>query len=197
MDKLEEHVSKLIPYRMRSVGTLTMALNYKIKFAKRAVPMKVYFDNELSIEGNSNLFINAALEAGLIHSRALLDFMGLRINPNTPTRLKRRKKSQHPDDVVIENFVYKGSPLPRVSVRDVVEKYSALTAEVENHLALLISTTNKRLVHSTTIGIEDPVQLQKLAIASEIVPLIVIEYFYKRLGLRAPKYRIRLPISPS
>lgn len=193
MKKLEEHARQLIPYRLRSVGTLTLALDYKMKLAKKSVPMKVFFGDELVIDGNPNILINAALEAGLIHSRALLDFMGIRINPKNPQKLKRRKRSQHPDDVVIENFYIDGMPLSRVSVRDIVTTYADLTSDVEGKLAGLISTTNKRLVHSTSIGIDDPVQLQTLKTASEIVPLIVIDFFYKRLGVKPPTYRIEAP----
>ena len=191
MSDLNEHIEYIIPYRMRAVASLRMALICKIEWKNRPKPMKIYFDGQLAIEGSSNLFINAALEAGLIHARALLDFMGLRIHPKNPSRLKQRKKVQHPDDIVIENYAVNGTPLSRVSVREVVGKYASFYNQVENTLATLISTTNKRLVHSTSIGLDDPDQLKILKEGSEIVPAIVTDFFYARLGLQAPNYRIR------
>ena len=190
----QQHIEKIIPYRMRAVATLTMALACKIEWGGHPKPMKIFFDDQLAIEGNSNLFINAALEAGLIHARALLDFMGLRIHPKNPNRLKQRKKVQHPDDIVIENYGTGGRALPRVTVREVVSRYASLSDDVEKSLATLISTTNKRLVHSTSIGLEDRDQLRMLKDGSEIVPAIVTDFFYRRLGLPAPHYKLRVPI---
>ena len=66
---------ELLPYRMRAVAILNRALS--LREAWGAAPMNIYVNNKLVIEGNSNGFTNPAIEAGLMHCRALLEFLGL------------------------------------------------------------------------------------------------------------------------
>jgi hypothetical protein len=40
--------------------------------------MEIYADGKLIADGNLNGFINPAIEAGLVHCRALLEFLGLK-----------------------------------------------------------------------------------------------------------------------
>jgi hypothetical protein len=61
---------ELLPYRMQAVAILNLALNLQATLG--AAPMNIYANDELAVEGNLNAFINPAIEAGLMHCRALL-----------------------------------------------------------------------------------------------------------------------------
>ena len=55
---------------------------------------------ERIMEGNLNAFTNPAIEAGLVHSRALLEFLGLCDKNGTLCNIKKRRRG----DVGIEHF---------------------------------------------------------------------------------------------
>jgi hypothetical protein len=61
---------ELLPYRMQAVAILNLAL--KLQATLGAAPMNIYANEKLVVEGNLNAFINPAIEAGLMHCRALL-----------------------------------------------------------------------------------------------------------------------------
>ena len=72
-----ELLPKLIPYRMQAVDTLNYALRLRSSWSD-APSMTIHVDGkQCGMEGNLNAFTNPAIEAGLVHCRALLEFLGL------------------------------------------------------------------------------------------------------------------------
>ena len=71
-----ELLRKLIPYRMRAVQTLNYALRLRSCWSE-VPPMTICIGGKQVLEGNLNAFTNPAIEAGLVHCRALLEFLGL------------------------------------------------------------------------------------------------------------------------
>jgi hypothetical protein len=102
VDQKREFVERILPYRLEAVEIFGLALRYSLAWTA-PVPMQIFFDGKLSIDGLSTAFTNAAIEAGIIHCRALLEFIGLRVDPNAHERLIRRPPGRG-DDLVIENF---------------------------------------------------------------------------------------------
>jgi hypothetical protein len=70
---------EIIPYRMFAVSTLNLATRLQTA-ADKPQAMEIYVDGKLRIEGNLFAFTNPAIEAGLVHCRALLEFLGLAAN---------------------------------------------------------------------------------------------------------------------
>jgi hypothetical protein len=61
---------------MQAVNILNYALRLRSNWSD--VPsMTRNIDGKLVMEGNLNAFTNPAIEAGLVHCRALLEFLGL------------------------------------------------------------------------------------------------------------------------
>jgi hypothetical protein len=64
-------LNELLPYRMRAVDTLNVALRFRMKWVEPP-PLSIRIDGKLAVEGNLYAFTNPAIEAGLVclNSRA-------------------------------------------------------------------------------------------------------------------------------
>ena len=89
----------LLPHRMQAVATLNLALKLYARWG--VAPMTLYAGDKLIVEGNLLAFINPAIEAGIMHCRALLEFLGL---CNDNGRLGNISRQRRSTDVGIEHF---------------------------------------------------------------------------------------------
>lgn len=180
-------LQKLIPYRLGAVSALAVALKYRFRWDDPK-PMEIYFDGKLAIEGNSNGFTNPAIESGLIHCRALLEFLGLcaRSGSLQNVRLPRR-----PDDIGIEAFSNTAGVLPLVTPSVAISRYSGDPAEAEQALLAVFHTTNKGLAHLTYGFDISKADASLIEIASRGVPALVVSHLYTPLGLPAPDFEIK------
>jgi hypothetical protein len=181
----DDVLSVLIPQRLDAVATLNLVLRLRSSWGAPK-PMKIYFDDQLQITGNSNAFTNPVVEAGLVHCRALLEFLGLRVSPTDPTKLMSRGPKTQLDDWVIEDFSNSAGPLPSVTPRQAISKYTGDPVEAESALATVLHTVNKGLAHITAGLIASTTDIRALEIASRGVPALVVSYVYTPLGLPAP-----------
>jgi hypothetical protein len=166
---------------MRAVAIGHLALQFASSW-ESPPPIKVFFDDRQVIEGKATAFTNGAIEAAIVHSRALLEFMGLK--GHGPSSLAARAGARN-DDVVIES-----TGLPKVSVQDVARLYAGPSGEAESALAHVIFIANKGLAHITSSFGRDAGEARLLEIAFRGIPTLVVEHFYRPLGLQEPPYEI-------
>jgi hypothetical protein len=185
----DEVLNQIIPYRLDAIEALKFVLRLRESWDTHR-PMKIYFDDRLQITGNSNAFMNPVIEAGVIHCRALLEFLGLRVSPNNPTKLVQRSRNNHPDDWGIEDFTNAAGALPLVTPQQAVSKYKGDPIEAEKALASVLHMANKGLAHLTAGLSAAASEISLLDIASHGVPALVISHLYTPLGLAAPKTSI-------
>ena len=188
MDERQKLIDIIMPYRMQSASNLNLALKYVIQW-DTAKPMEIYFDGKLCVEGLSTGFTNSAIEAGIVHCRSILEFLGIKGDLNNYSKLTSRN-NRRKDDLVIEDFSGQDGALPRITVQEAASPYQGSSDEAEAALAKLIYIANKGVAHFTLGPIEDPEDIRFLEIASRGVPTLVVNYFYKRMGLAAPVYKI-------
>src|SRR3954451_13597563 len=93
-----------------SVDTLHRAILWQGEWPD-PTPMEIYANGKVIADGNLNAFINPAIEAGLVHCRALLEFLGLKAHDGRLVNFPRRHRS----DIGIEHFMNHGVPLPMVN----------------------------------------------------------------------------------
>jgi hypothetical protein len=151
--------------------------------------MQVYFDGQLSIEGTSAALFNPVIEAGLVHCRALLEFVGLKADPSNPLQLVSRR-SKRIDDHGIEDFDGASGPLPAVTPDIAIRRYPGDPVEAESALAFVLSGTNKALAHITRGAPLPDDRLRLIEIASRGVHAIVVSHLYTPLGLSAPQLHL-------
>lgn len=168
-----------VAYRMHAIAVGHLALRYASSW-NVVPPIKIFFGDEQVLEGKSTAFTNGAIEAAIIHSRALLEFLGLR--GKTEATLSEREWARK-DDIVIES-----TGLQRVSIQEAVSGYAGPSSEAEHALAHVIHLANKGLAHTSSAFVSGEVQL--LEIAFRGVPTLVLRHFYDPLGISRPDYGI-------
>ncbi len=188
MGEHQKLIDKTMPYRMQSASILNLALRYAIQW-NAPKPMEIYFDGKLSIEGLSTGFTNSAIEAGIVHCRSILEFLGIKGNPSNNSKLLIRSNKRK-NDLVIEDFSGPDGVLSKITIQEAVRPYQGATDEAEVALARLIYVANKGIAHFTLGPIEDTEDMRLLEIASRGVPTLAVNYFYSRMGLPAPAYEI-------
>ena len=178
-------LEKLIPYRLGAVEAFAVALKY-LQRPDTPQPMEILFGGRLAIEGNSYGFLNPVFESGLIHCRALLEFLGLcSVAKGTElgTVQLPRKGS---DDWGIERFSTTDGPLPLVTPALATACYAGEPKEAELALLAVFHATNKGLAHITS-GLDlSRAEARLLEIASRGVPSLVVSYLYAPLKLPPP-----------
>ena len=181
-------LSRFIPNSLHAIEMLSLAIHLKQKWGQPQ-PMKIFIAGELTIEGNSHAITNPAVEAGIIHCRALLEFLGLGMSKDGALQnLARPRKS---DDFGIEHFLNAiGRPLARVSPAQAVSHHSGGTAEAERALLSVFRVANKGLAHLTSSFSMNPEETRLLKIASHVIPILIDNYLYKPHGLDAPLAQI-------
>jgi len=185
MHTKDEYINLVLPYRMQAVDVFNVAVRYLMAW-KGSKDMEIYFNKKLSITGNSMAFTNPVVESGIIHSRALLEFLGIKSSPKSPSKLTQRNNKRN-DDCVIEDF--KG--LRKITIDEALSPYGGPKDEAETALAFVINCANKGLAHTTYQPIVDEENLKYFDIASRGIPTLIINYFYTPLGLPPPNYKIR------
>lgn len=176
---------ELLPHRMQAVATLNMAL--KLYATWGVAPMTLYAGDKLVVEGNLLAFINPAIEAGIMHCRALLEFLGL---CNDNGRLGNISRQRRSTDVGIEHFSTSAGPLEKVTPANVLRLYPGPSDEAENALLAVFHVTNKGLAHVTKDLSENPGHGPLVEIASRGVPSLMVSYLYTPLGRPAPEYKL-------
>ena len=93
-------LNEIIPYRMQAVDTLILATHLVARWP-HPPPLEIHVNGKLQVEGNLYAFTNPAIEVGLVHCRALLEFLGLTANKSGRIVTIERRRSS---DVGIERF---------------------------------------------------------------------------------------------
>lgn len=183
----DEVLNSVIPYRLQAVSMANLVANLRQSWDSPK-SMKIYFDDQLRFTGNSNAFSNPVLETGIIHCRALLDFLGLKVDPKDSTRLINRtlKKTRSDDDWLIEKFSNGAGPLPIVTPLAAISHYQGPSSDAEAALAGVLHTANKGLAHMTSGLTLSATDITHFEIASRGIRALVISHLYTPLGLPAP-----------
>jgi len=184
---LDRLLHEIIPYRMHAVSALNLAVRLQTD-ANKPEPMEIYINGKLRIEGNLFAFTNPTIEAGLVHCRALLEFLGLAANQAGRIINIRRRQ---PTDIGIENFSSAhGLHIPMVSPDAALALYDGGKEEAERALLAIFKITNKGIAHVTEDLQDNPDHGRLIEIASRGVPSLLVSYLYTPLGLPAPDYKL-------
>lgn len=183
---LDRLLHEIIPYRMHAVSTLSLATHLQTRMDKPQA-MEIYVDGKLRIEGNLFAFTNPVIEAGLVHCRALLEFLGLTVNRSGRIANVDRR---WPTDIGVESFSNAAGHLSMASPDSVLARYEGGKQEAEEALLTVFQITNKGIAHVTEDLKDNPHHGRLIEIASRGVPSLVVSYLYTPLGLPAPEYQL-------
>jgi len=133
------------------------------------------------IRGNANAVLNAWLEAGIMHGRALLEFLGLTYDRKTEL-LKARDPKKKDTDWRISDF-----ELPLVSPNDAKAIYQGTPEEAERSLVSVMIFADRSIAHMTDMLDAEKFGSHHLRIASDGIRALVVRFLYEPLGLPAPE----------
>lgn len=175
----------LLEYRLRSLAIGHRALSLALTWDD--VPsIDIYFDGKLGVTGKATAFTNAAIEAAIIHCRALLEFLGLGVGQSK--ELIEFKNRNRIDDIYIEHF----TGLSRLSIEKALIAYPGPSQDARDALAYVTYLANKGLAHTTSSFTKQDRGSELLEIAFRGVPSLIVNNFYVPLGLEPPPYQLEV-----
>jgi len=172
-----------LEYRLQAVAIGRLALRHVLTWD--ATPtIEISFAGRQIIEGKATAFTNGAIEAAIIHARALLEFLGLCGESQTKLReVTNRRRT----DLGIEQF----AGLSKVSVSKVVASYPGSAEKAQASMAYVVYLATKGLAHVTSSFGKHVEGSSLLEIAFRGVPALVVNNFYVPLGIPPPEYEPR------
>jgi hypothetical protein len=180
MDKtLQHYLDTTLPYRLHALHAFEVALHLVAEFPSGA-ELECVFNGKPKIKGRSTAITNPTIEMGIIHSRVLLDFLGLKAT--SKTQLVTAKKRM-PTDICIESF-----DLDKITIKQVLASCNGNQVVAESAIAITLSAANKLVAHSTDIIKIDNNSIDSHLITCKAIPVLFNLYFYQKLGLPMPNY---------
>ena len=171
-------------HRMTAVDMGHIALTHSMSWDSPP-SLDIRFDGKQVVEGNAYGFTNGAIEAAIVHSRALLEFLGL--GGKSQTKLKELRtvaKGCNYDDICVEQF----TDLTKLKICDALKAYPGEATEAEASLAYVIYLANKGLAHTTSSFSKHDQGSRWLEIAFRGIPSLVVNNFYVPLKIESPPF---------
>ena len=190
-----DYVNRIIPYRLGTVDIMHFALT-QMTFEDDPKSIELYVDGKLKMTGLTTAFSNPAIEAGIINARALLEFLGLQVDPSDPEKLKERHEKQHNDDLFIEDFTNGTEPLSKITIEDIKNNYFGPPQHAEGALARIIYIANKEIVHSTVGRGKANDDSEMLEIAARGIRALTVTFFFTKLGIQDPASPVKVVEHP-
>ncbi len=192
MMTLDEVLNQWIPYRLQAIETLQFAWQWVVE---SDVPLQVdvLVDGKVKLRGNVATIANPMIEAGLIHARALLEFLGLCAFNGKLKQIRKRL----PDDIAVEHFSTSKFPLRIVDPDSALSAYPGPREDAENALVAIFELANKGLAHLTTGELSGSYTDHHLDIACRGIPVLLNNHLYAKLGREVPQPPSAVPSSSS
>ena len=181
---IEDSLQRQIPHRLDALAMFTLMYRLRMEW-EEAKPMQVFVAGRLEFDGNTNALTNPVFEAGLLHCRALLEFLGLKVDRSGALKnveLPRRNS----DDAGIEKLQSGNTSLPLVTPGQAIAAFSGDPAIAEAALVAVMGAANKGMAHLTTQYTRSPANIGSIAVAAELIPLLVEHYVYAATGVTRP-----------
>ncbi len=179
---LDEALNRWIPYRLQAIETLQFAWEW-IGDSDKPHQVDLVCDGEIKLRGNIASVANPMIEAGFVHARTLLGFLGLCAKNGRLMQISNRRS----DDIGIEQFSTPSIPLRKLTPSDALSAYSGPTVEAEKALVAIFEWTNKYLAHLTYGALSEEFTDKHLDIACRGIPVLLHNHLYARLGMTIPK----------
>lgn len=181
MMTLDEISERWIPYRLQAIDTLQFAWDW-VGECEEPRQVEVIADGKVKIRGNVAAIANPMIEVGIIHARALLEFLGLCVKNGRLAQVRKRR----PDDIAIEHFSTPTTPLCIVTPSEALYAYPGPKEEAEQALVAIFEWANKFVGHLTTGALSGEFTDQHLDIACRGIPVLLHNHLYAKLGRAIP-----------
>lgn len=178
----EEVLNEWIPYRLQAIDTLQFAWDL-LSESDEPRELEVTVCGTVKLRGNVAAIANPMIEAGILHARALLEFLGLRADGGKLKAITNRR----PDDIAVELFSTLNSQIDIVTPKQALSAYEGPKEDAEKALVAIFEWANKWLAHLTIGVVSSEYTDQHLDIACRGVRALVHNHLYAKLGKEIPK----------
>lgn len=179
----DAYLARLLPHRLDALSIAVLLLKFRLKW-EEPKPMQIFVDGRLQFEGRTTMFTNPAVEVGVLHARALLEFIGLKAKEGALVQLD--PKTRQADDAAIEKLVSTGGPLRLVSPDDASAIHPLDPDSAKRSLTQLIIAAHKGLAHASATYFSDPAEARDILLALELTQALVEKHVYAPLGRQRP-----------
>ena len=174
---LERYRETILPWRLNALRIAHKFISF-VKQYPEGGQYECRVKGKLKLEGKSTAITDPSLVMGLIHSRVLLEFLGLRV-ASEGTLGKACK--HHKDDINIESF-----GLAIVTSNDALLPCTEDEKKAEEAFVQTITAANKLVAHSTEMVDLSSEAFNSYFICCTAIPVLFNLYFYERLGIEMP-----------
>ena len=174
---LERYITEtMLPWRLKALRIARLMISVVEKYPEGG-EYECRFKGELKLEGKSTAITNPPIEMGLIHSRVLLEFLGLRVTKEG--RLSVANKQT--DDINIESF-----GLRKVDSEQALSCFTGDETKLELVFFQTVTAANKLIAHSTEIVDLGSDSVNSYLKCCDAIPELFRRYFYKPLEIEFP-----------
>ena len=179
---LDDVLERWIPYRLQAIETLQFAWRWTDE-SNTPRRVDVLVEGRLKLRGNVATIANPMIEAGIIHARALLEFLGLCAIDGKLGQIRKRRS----DDIAVEHFSTPAFPLSIVAPSAAISAYPGPKEDAESALVAIFEWANKGLAHLTTGTMSAEFTHHHLDIACRGIPVLLHNHLYAKLGREIPQ----------
>lgn len=181
MDEILQHyLNRVLPHRLYAIGAFEMALHLVSNYPE-AADLECRLNGRVRIVGSSTTITNPTIEIGIIHSRVLLEFLGIKARSDTALMSTKPRKA----DISIERF-----GLSKVTVEQALLPCTNDRSAAEEAIAKSLTAANKLIAHSTELIQIDNDSIANYFTTCKAIPVLFNQYFYKKLGIAMPNSEI-------
>lgn len=180
---IEDYLTRLLPHRLDALAIAVLMLKFRLRW-EEPKSMQIFVEGQLQFEGRTTMFTNPALEIGVLHARALLEFIGLKAKNGLLLQVNPDKRP--PDDAAIEKVPGPTGALPLVSPEDVGAIHPDDSEAARRAIAQLIVAAHKGLAHTSATYFSNPMNAQDILLALELTQRPVEKHVYSPLGRQRP-----------
>ena len=180
---IDDYLTRILPHRLNALSIAVLLLKFRLQWEEPR-PMQIMFDGKLQFEGTTTMFTNPATEVGVLHGRALLEFIGLKANAGKLVQLQ--VSSRQRDDAAIERFSANDNPLPLVTPQQAADSHPTDPTTAKRVLAELIVAAHKGVAHSSATYFENPMAAEDMVLALELTQRLIERHVYEPLGKQRP-----------
>jgi hypothetical protein len=175
---VEQQLQRLLPYRLGSLAMLELFVKLRLTWGE-AKSVQVFVEKRLQFTGTTNFLTNPVFDAGVLHVRSLLEFLGLKAKGGKLESLQSRR----PDDAGIE-FIPSGSGFLRMVTP---AQARAVNACGERALVQVCEAAGKGVAHSTLLYPSSPTDIECIGLAANICQRLFEQHVYSPLGRPYPR----------
>jgi hypothetical protein len=181
-----DHLERLLPYRLDAVAILELMLRFRLQW-EEPKRMQIFVEDRLQFQGSTSMFLNPILEVGVLHIRALLEFLGVKERAGRLVSVSERRS----DDSAIELLRHNGFTLSPVSPEQACASHAADPVYAEQCYVAAITAANKGLAHLTVDYPQNPADARQILLASQLTQRLVEKFVYEPLGAQRPPLPIQ------